>query len=134
MKKFSEKTRKLLRAIYMGLGASAVALMFQACYGMPLPEGLHLRGQVLSEGEEEAINGIHISWKDNETFFTTSSSDGCFSLYISEEEFYSSPTKTVVFKDLDGNDNGGNFQTLERKVSYDDNYSPITVSLSLKTE
>ena len=35
MKKFSEKSRKVLRKIFLFLGVSAVALVFQACYGMP---------------------------------------------------------------------------------------------------
>jgi len=37
MKKLSEKTRKLLRKIYIGIGAGVVALGLQACpkYGMP---------------------------------------------------------------------------------------------------
>jgi hypothetical protein len=33
MKKFSEKSRKGLRKLFLILGVSAVSLLFQACYG-----------------------------------------------------------------------------------------------------
>ncbi|MDR2970902.1 MAG: hypothetical protein LBU83_03095 [Bacteroidales bacterium] len=36
MKKLSEQTRKLLRKIYLALGASAISMVFVACYGMPM--------------------------------------------------------------------------------------------------
>jgi len=36
MKKPSEKGRVFLRKIYRILGVSAIALIFQACYGMPM--------------------------------------------------------------------------------------------------
>jgi len=36
MKKFSEKSRKFLRNIYRILGVTAISLVFQACYGMPM--------------------------------------------------------------------------------------------------
>jgi len=38
MKKISEKTRRLLRKIYMVLGVTAISLLFQACYGMPMDD------------------------------------------------------------------------------------------------
>jgi hypothetical protein len=36
MKKLSEKTRKLLRKLYLVLGAAAISMVFVACYGMPM--------------------------------------------------------------------------------------------------
>ncbi|MCL2443463.1 MAG: hypothetical protein FWD13_08380 [Treponema sp.] len=36
MKKISEKSRKFLRTIYRILGVTAISLVFQACYGMPM--------------------------------------------------------------------------------------------------
>jgi len=35
MKKLKEKSRKLLRNVFMVLGVTAISLIFQACYGMP---------------------------------------------------------------------------------------------------
>ena len=36
MKKLSEKSRKILRKIYMIFGATAITMLFAACYGMPM--------------------------------------------------------------------------------------------------
>jgi hypothetical protein len=36
MIKVSEKCRKILRKIYIVLGASAISVLFAACYGMPM--------------------------------------------------------------------------------------------------
>jgi len=33
---FSEKSRKWLRNFYRVLGVTAISLVFQACYGMPM--------------------------------------------------------------------------------------------------
>jgi len=38
MKKISEKSRKILRKIYMVLGAAAISVLFAACYGMPIDD------------------------------------------------------------------------------------------------
>ena len=35
MKKIELKSRKLLRKVFNGISLTAVAFMFQACYGMP---------------------------------------------------------------------------------------------------
>ena len=37
MKKLSEKGRKVLRRVFMGLGVAAVSMTFAACYGVPPP-------------------------------------------------------------------------------------------------
>jgi hypothetical protein len=36
MKKLSEKSRKILRKVYMLFGATAISMLFAACYGMPM--------------------------------------------------------------------------------------------------
>ena len=36
MTKLTEKSRKVLRRIYTVLGASAISVLFAACYGMPM--------------------------------------------------------------------------------------------------
>ena len=35
MKSLSKLTRKVLRKMYLALGATAISLLFVACYGMP---------------------------------------------------------------------------------------------------
>jgi len=42
MKKISEKSRKFFRKICIFLGASAISMMFAACYGMPMDDWDHL--------------------------------------------------------------------------------------------
>jgi len=42
MKKISEKGRKIIRKICMLLGASAISMLFAACYGMPMDDYDHL--------------------------------------------------------------------------------------------
>jgi hypothetical protein len=34
--KLSEKSRKILRKIYLAFGATTISVLFAACYGMPL--------------------------------------------------------------------------------------------------
>jgi len=36
MKRMEEKSRRWLRKIYQILGVTAISLLFQACYGMPM--------------------------------------------------------------------------------------------------
>jgi hypothetical protein len=36
VKKLSEKSRKVLRKIYLAFGATAISMLFAACYGMPM--------------------------------------------------------------------------------------------------
>jgi len=39
---FLQKTRKVFRKIFLMVGVSAVSLLFQACYGMPMGPDMHL--------------------------------------------------------------------------------------------
>jgi len=38
MKKISEKSRKFFRKICIFMGASAISMLFAACYGMPMDD------------------------------------------------------------------------------------------------
>jgi len=38
MIKLSDKSRRVLRRIYQGLGAATISLLFQACYGTPIDD------------------------------------------------------------------------------------------------
>ncbi|MDR0720544.1 MAG: radical SAM-associated putative lipoprotein [Treponema sp.] len=94
--------RKILRKIYTGLGLTAVALVFQACYGTPQTMGLDvlIRGVVKSKKTEEPIEGIKVSVKDMDQAELTNSA-GKFQIYVPQEEFY-----TIQFEDIDGAENG----------------------------
>ena len=120
MIKLTEKSRKLLRIIYGGLGLTAVSLAFQTCpmygidypmYGMPYPdygvppnyrEDILIKGSVVNENSE-AIPGIGIWIKDitvHSLYFTKN--DGEFYFYVPKQDAY-----TIVFSDIDGIENGG---------------------------
>ena len=123
MIKLSEKSRKVLRAIYRGLGVTAASLaMFQACkeyyamygpppapeYGMPpyLTENLLVRGSVKSKTTGKPIPGIAIWIKDVTVYsaFMTDF-DGNFNIYVPKQNNY-----TIVISDVDGGENGGVFK------------------------
>jgi putative lipoprotein (rSAM/lipoprotein system) len=123
--KLSEKSRKLLRVIYRGLGVAAAALLFQACgesdeyrnmygpppvpeYGMPpyYMEDLYVRGIVKSKMTSEPIRGISI-WIKDVTYHSAymTDFDGRFNVYVPKMDNY-----TIVFTDIDGGENGGLFK------------------------
>ena len=121
MIKLSEKGRKILRAIYRGLGTAAVSLTFGACnwlfmpmmYGMPpdeygMPpyyeEDFLLEGTIKSKKTGEAIYGISVWINEISNYHPLISySDGRFETYIPL------PIKdnyTLIFTDIDGKKNG----------------------------
>ena len=56
MQKLSEQFRKGLRLLFRILGVSAIALVFQSCYGMPVGEIPPVHEEVPAT-EEEASPG-----------------------------------------------------------------------------
>jgi len=127
MIKLSEKSRRLcrkvLRAIYSGLGATAVSsFLFPACNWLPAPEygtppmygppppyqkeHLVIRGQVKSQKTGAPISGIGIWIKDiTSSYANLTDTGGNFYIYAPKQDNY-----TVVFTDIDG-ENGGLFKT-----------------------
>jgi len=144
MNKLSEKTRKILRAIYRGAGAAAFSLTLAACspwsnyamYGMPdmygMPPGIQedvlIHGYVTTK-EGIPINGIavYIKYADKSMLLRTNL-NGEFYAYVEKYETFS-----ILFTDVDGIDNGGSFiqheitLTLEEAEALQDN--PITIQL-----
>jgi len=122
--KLSEKSRKLLRVIYRGLGVAAASFLFQTCesdtyydmYGMPpapeygMPpyytEDLVVRGSVKSKKTGNPITGIGI-WIKNVTIYSAilTDLDGSFYIYVPKQDNY-----TIIFTDVDGGENGGLFK------------------------
>ena len=122
MIRLSGKSRRVLRAIYRGLGVTAVSLIFQACYGPLIPEEpyamygmppgykeqLYIRGQVKSKKTGEPIKGIRIWLKgvtSDYSYSTSTYSDGDFSFYLREKDDY-----IIIFTDIDGVYNGGSYK------------------------
>ena len=123
MLKLSEKGRKILRAIYRGLGTAAISLSFGACvwmmmpvmygpppggeeYGMPpnYREDFLIQGIIKSQKTGEPIYGISV-WINEVSNYSPliSYSDGSFYAYAPM------PIKdnyTIIFTDIDGERNG----------------------------
>ncbi|MDR0486902.1 MAG: radical SAM-associated putative lipoprotein [Treponema sp.] len=129
MKRLSDKNRRILRMVYQGLGAAAVSLLFQACYGMPLDDyeetDFFIRGEVRSP-THKPIPGIKVSVKDVPSYDFTNS-DGVFHVYGVRQESYE-----IKFEDVDGPANGS-FKTLEKKISHDDTRSQLFFYLEEET-
>jgi putative lipoprotein (rSAM/lipoprotein system) len=134
MRKISEKARRILRMIYMGLGAATVSLLFQACYGMPLnySETPDMYGMPPDKGDtiygvvrsktEAPVSGIKVSVKDVPSYSFTNV-NGSFRIYVPQQELYK-----LKFEDVDG-DKNGSFKTLKKKISMTDTYRPLNIYL-----
>ena len=121
--KLSDKSRKLLRAIYSGFGLMATSFLFPACmygiptnmYGMPAPEygmppyfteDLLIRGSVKSKTTGQPIPGIAIWIKDITVYSAILTDlDGSFYIYVPKQDNY-----TIVVSDIDSGENGGLFR------------------------
>jgi len=101
--------RKLLRTIFGGLSLTAVAFIFQACYGMPpdrYRDGFdaHLSGKVLSKTDNQPIKGIKVSVV-NALNFAITDEDGNFDFYAYVQNG-SCSNLPVLFADIDSTENG----------------------------
>ena len=116
MKKFELKTRKLLRAILGGISLTAVAFIFQACYGTPHDFGYDIKvsGIVKSKTINLPIKGIKIS-RQNDPSFALTDENGNFSFhtYIDTERYrymndttYRPDSIPILFADIDSIENG----------------------------
>jgi len=119
MVKLSEKSRKVLRRIYQGLGAATVTLLFQACYGMPMDD-VNISGTVSSK-KDEPIPGIKVSVVN----FSSDSTDkdGKFNIYA-----YGQTSYNLKFEDVDGTLNGS-YKTKVKIISLNDAYDSQNVQL-----
>jgi putative lipoprotein (rSAM/lipoprotein system) len=126
MKKLSEKSRKVLRMIYQGLGAATVSLLFQACYGPGPDMDVTIRGTVRSPANEP-IPGIKVSVKDLSSRELTDSG-GNFYIHVPEMESYK-----LKFEDIDGAENGS-FKTLKKKIALSNTGVSLNIYLDVADE
>jgi len=121
MIKLTEKTRRIIRAIFKGVGAAAVALTISAChppwltfsepmYGTGpdrVREEVLIRGIVKSKQTGEPITGIAvlINVKDS-NYPRITDHNGEYNYYIYEKQ----DSYTIIFTDIDGIGNGGRFK------------------------
>ena len=145
MKKLAEKHRKLLRKIFLGIGAAATALGIQGCwffpapkygmpdapeYGMPYPEqDVVIQGQVLSAATDKPITGINVSLQNNASLYDRTSITGYFYIYAPRQDSF-----VLEFEDVDGPFNGGLFQRKEKEISLTDTDTSFKVYLTEVTE
>ena len=118
MKRIEEKTRKMIRRFFQGISLTAVAFVFQACYG-PGPDRYHdvkLTGTVTSKTTNLPIKGIKIAVNDGLNY-TYSDENGKFDFFASNIDLYSQSKMNVHFLDIDGIENG-HFADLTKVIDH----------------
>jgi hypothetical protein len=114
MKQIAFKGRLLLRRLLTALSIGAVAVTFQACYGVPY---VIVTGTVKAADTEEPIPEIRISIDKLDDYYETSDSEGNFELFIQSWASNKDYNKKILFEDIDGLENGGEFQYKEISVN-----------------
>ena len=113
MKKIEFKLRKSLRKIFNGISLTAVAFIFQSCYG-PEPDwrycDVKLTGTVTSKTTNLPVKGIKIAVENGLNFGFTDE-EGKFDFYVSVPDgFYcascTSNQAKIHFRDIDDAENG----------------------------
>ena len=109
MKKIESKARKFLREIFKGASFTAMAFVFQACYG-PLPDDQRCEviftGMVVSKSTSLPVEGIKVIVGDGIVSGFTDK-DGKYSLYSAFPRSSENGTSVIVsFQDSDGLANG----------------------------
>ena len=90
MKKMELKWRKLLRTIFGGLSLTAVAFVFQACYG-PGGDGFYdvkLTGTVKSKTTSRPVKGIKVTVNNLNYIYGITDENGNFGFYASVPSWY----------------------------------------------
>jgi len=119
MIKLTEKSRRIIRAIYRSIGVAAASLTLSACpffisvpamYGpgpVKIREEVLIRGIVISGKTKVPINGIAVYINvDNPSYHNATRQNGEFDYYIYEKQ----DSYTIIFTDIDGKENGGRFK------------------------
>jgi len=116
MKKIELKSRKLLRKIFNGISLTAVAFIFQACYGVPHDDFYDVRftGTVTSKTTNLPIKGIKVTVNDESHNIGITDAEGKFDFYagVPNWEFdgndvhYKPDSVSIHFRDIDGIENG----------------------------
>jgi len=121
MRKIELKGRKLLRYLFGCVSFTAVAFVFQACYGVEPPSfyDVKLTGTVKSKTTNQPIKGIKVAVNNEERFgMGYTDENGMFDFYASVPNyadydyrdsvpiFYTPDSVRVHFLDVDGTQNG----------------------------
>ena len=83
MKKIELKSRQLLRKIFNGISLTAVAFIFQACYGVgpDCYSDVRLTGTVTSKTTNLPIQGIKVTVNDESHNIGITDENGKFDFY-----------------------------------------------------
>ena len=108
MKKIELKARKFLREIFKGVSFTAMAFVFQACYG-PLPDerqydDVILSGVVVSNSTHMPIEGVKVTVAEGLIYGYTDKNGG-YNLYVSRLGL-DKDGLNIHFQDVDGTENG----------------------------
>jgi len=113
MKNIELKLRKSLRKVFNGISLTAVAFIFQSCYG-PEPDwqycDVKLTGTVISKTTNLPVKGIKIA-VDKGLNYGFTDEEGKFDFYVSVPDGFYCATCTsnqarIHFRDIDGSENG----------------------------
>jgi len=133
MVKLSEKSRKVLRRIYQGLGAATISLLFHACYGMPM-DGPVMYGPGPDNEDDVSLHGlvhsatnipipyIKVSVKDINHVILTDLR-GNFTITVPKQDLY-----LLQFEDIDGPLNGS-YKQKEKMVHLSDKDTHLDIKL-----
>ena len=107
MKKIELKSRKLLRKFFNGISLTAVAFIFQACYGMrgDCYDDVRLTGTVTSKTTNLPIQGIKVIVNDESHNIGITDENGKFDFYAGIS-YCTDEQVSVRFLDIDGVENG----------------------------
>ena len=105
MKKIENKLRKSLRRVFNGISLTAVAFIFQACYGTG-PDmycDVKLTGTVVSKTTNLPIQGIKVTVNEGSHNLGFTDENGKFDFYVSVDMVNH---LNVHFHNVDGDENG----------------------------
>ena len=107
MKTIELKSRKFLRKVFNGVSLTAVAFVFQACYGMPndMYCDFKLTGTVTSKTTNLPIKGIKVV-VDKGLNYGFTDENGKFNFYASFPDCNAQNDVNIHFLDVDGVENG----------------------------
>ena len=129
MKKFEQKSRKIIRAILAGLGSLFTMNFLAACpgmYGMPERFSTVIQGVIRSKNNE-LVEGIRISINEL-NHYDHSNYEGKFYIYTSNQEEYD-----LIFEDIDGEKNGL-FKKQNKKITYDQINNTLQIIMENETD
>ena len=128
MKKIESKTRKWLRTMFKCVSFTAIAFVFQACYG-PAPDrdyDLKLTGVVTSKTTNLPVKGIKVVLDNDVISYGMTDENGKFQFYASVPLRYAgnnnqaSDQVMIKFLDIDG-DLNGSFVDKTMTIKYEKN-------------